>query len=261
MSQKVIVVVGMHRSGTSVVASILSKLGVHLGNNLLGASFANPKGHYEDQDFLQLNKKILWNAKGEWDSPPDNRQLLNSWSRYKDEASSIIEKKCANEIWGWKEPRTSLMLHLYSEILKTFTVMYCRRDADDVASSLRKRNHFKMSYSKALKREYDQRIENFLAKNPSFPVMRIDYSELLLDPNSVARNIADFCGFQIDEEILNKCASQVKKRDEIRLKSKRLRKNFYLSRVLTKPWKILPHSYWRFRRLVWRLLWIRKQGL
>ena len=56
---KTVVVLGMHRSGTSMIASILNKLGVSMGKVMLGKTPSNPLGHFEDKDFYNLNRKIL----------------------------------------------------------------------------------------------------------------------------------------------------------------------------------------------------------
>ena len=57
MSQ--IVVLGMHRSGTSLLSSILRRMGVNMGTNFLNEDYWNPYGYWEDKDFLWINKGIL----------------------------------------------------------------------------------------------------------------------------------------------------------------------------------------------------------
>lgn len=49
---RAIVVAGMHRSGTSLVASLCADAGVDMGARLLGPGPGNPRGHYEDLDVL-----------------------------------------------------------------------------------------------------------------------------------------------------------------------------------------------------------------
>ena len=53
---KTFVVLGMHRSATSLSAMGLSRCNVHIGDNLLGADAnSNPYGHFEDRDFIRMN--------------------------------------------------------------------------------------------------------------------------------------------------------------------------------------------------------------
>ncbi|NJK60916.1 MAG: hypothetical protein HC918_12650, partial [Oscillatoriales cyanobacterium SM2_1_8] len=54
-----LVVAGMHRSGTSLTASLLQTLGTHLGQTLVAADRHNPKGYFEDLDFVTLQRQML----------------------------------------------------------------------------------------------------------------------------------------------------------------------------------------------------------
>lgn len=57
--RRLIVVLGMHRSGTSAVTKSLELMGVGLGDNLSPAGFANPKGFWEDRVCIQINGRFL----------------------------------------------------------------------------------------------------------------------------------------------------------------------------------------------------------
>ena len=59
MNSKVLVIVGMHRSGTSVITQWLYRCGLFIGNNLVGPDTGNEQGHFEDADFLRLHQKFL----------------------------------------------------------------------------------------------------------------------------------------------------------------------------------------------------------
>lgn len=58
-TKRVIVVLGMQRSGTSTIARAVHALGVPLGNNLLPANIFNPRGYWEDQRIWRLNQQFL----------------------------------------------------------------------------------------------------------------------------------------------------------------------------------------------------------
>ena len=49
---------GMHRSGTSLTASLVAAAGVHLGDELMAAGAGNPRGHFEDLEFYHLHQRI-----------------------------------------------------------------------------------------------------------------------------------------------------------------------------------------------------------
>ncbi|HUU33183.1 MAG TPA: hypothetical protein VMW48_03915, partial [Vicinamibacterales bacterium] len=54
-----LIVLGMHRSGTSLAASLLADAGLDVGTRLLGANASNPRGHFEDEDFVELQQAVL----------------------------------------------------------------------------------------------------------------------------------------------------------------------------------------------------------
>ena len=56
---RAIVVVGMHRSGTSAVVRGLKALSVFLGRNFLDAQPENPTGYWEDKGIVELNERVL----------------------------------------------------------------------------------------------------------------------------------------------------------------------------------------------------------
>ena len=64
---KVIAITGMHRSGTSLLANLLNQAGLSLGEKLLGPMDSNPKGHFEDYDFLKFHKELLAFNRQTWD--------------------------------------------------------------------------------------------------------------------------------------------------------------------------------------------------
>ena len=67
-NKKIIMVLGMHRSGTSAIARGLQTLGVQLGTNLFSAGFDNPKGFWEDKDVLEINEQLLRQLGAAYDS-------------------------------------------------------------------------------------------------------------------------------------------------------------------------------------------------
>lgn len=123
---KPVVIAGMHRSGTSLVASYLSSLGVHMGDRLLPADSRNPRGYFEDADFVELHGRILRDctAAGEaghqdWGWTESERFDRAPLARYAGEAQALVARRAgASGIWGWKDPRTTLLLDFWDEILE-----------------------------------------------------------------------------------------------------------------------------------------------
>ena len=75
MPRQLVVILGMHRSGTSLVTKSIELLGYTLGDNLMPSGVDNPKGFWEDLDIVQFNDKLLASNQTSWDS------LLDSGSK------------------------------------------------------------------------------------------------------------------------------------------------------------------------------------
>ena len=84
-NQKTIVILGMHRSGTSMLAGILEKLGISMGKSTIEKSINNPFGYFEDYEFLDLNQRILKDASGSWKNPPLRDHILLTKEKYEKE--------------------------------------------------------------------------------------------------------------------------------------------------------------------------------
>src|SRR5437899_1224414 len=113
---QVICVLGMHRSGTSVLARVINLLGVHLGpaERLMKASPWNPRGFWEHEGIVNINDEVLSRIGGTWDCPPvftagwhESRDLDD----LRDRAWRLIAEDFAGApLWGWKDPRACLTL-------------------------------------------------------------------------------------------------------------------------------------------------------
>jgi hypothetical protein len=161
---KCFVVLGMHRSATSLIAKGLAESNVSMGSNLLIADKSNLFGHWEDMDFLNLNKAILRDAGGDWDDPPPEEKILELADTYEAEIKELINRK-KKDLWGWKDPRTTLTIKLFAPYLENPHWITCFRQPEQVAQSLLVRNNFPIEKGLALCIEYNKRLLNFLLNN------------------------------------------------------------------------------------------------
>src|SRR5690348_5945376 len=74
--RRAILIVGMHRSGTSALTRVINLHGVPLGRQLLEAAFDNEAGFWENQAVVQLHERILEHLGSSWDDP---RELPSGW--------------------------------------------------------------------------------------------------------------------------------------------------------------------------------------
>jgi len=136
INNKILIIAGMHRSGTSLVTHWLHKCGLHIGDELLGADTGNENGHFEDLDFLNSHKALL---KGRRLS--DNGFTADRFKplscEEKDKLKDIISyKNNYYRQWGWKDPRTCLFLDVYHELIPGAYYFVVLRDYQSVISSL-----------------------------------------------------------------------------------------------------------------------------
>jgi hypothetical protein len=139
-----LIITGMHRSGTSLTASFLQTLGVNVGDRLYEADRANQKGYFEDVDFLEFQRQVL-QASCNPDEPgwPDwgwtESEQLNkpNFANYQEKAQTLIANRINSQaIWGWKDPRTTLMLDFWHDLLPEACYVLVYRFPWDVADSI-----------------------------------------------------------------------------------------------------------------------------
>jgi len=184
---KTIIVLGMHKSGTSIIAGVLARLGVNMGRSVEEESkrddISNPLGHYEDWDFQKLNKEILKQADGDWKNPPLKKDILNEKDSFKEQIKDLIQKK-ESILWGWKDPRTSLTMDLFLPYLKNPYFIICHRKDEDIINSIQRRiadrGDKKMSQKeiKDLINIYKQSIKDFFNKNNDLRRLDINFEDI-----------------------------------------------------------------------------------
>ncbi|WP_254173817.1 sulfotransferase [Planktothrix pseudagardhii] len=162
--QTAFIITGMHRSGTSLTASILQSAGVHIGRNLLGADHVNIKGHFENIDFYHLHMNIL-DSQGASSAGWTLQDNLEIKEEFVDRAKELIEQNALSSVWGWKEPRTTLFLEFWAKLLPEAKFLLIYRSPWEVADSLYRRQDeiFQTQPELAIKywQHYNQKILNF----------------------------------------------------------------------------------------------------
>ncbi len=148
MNNNILIIAGMHRSGTSLVSQWLTRCGLNLGEVLLAPNIGNVEGHFEDVDFYRFHKDALDSqgfSRCGWVTEP-----LSRLTRYqKEKLKSIIAfKNRMNAQWGWKDPRTCLFLSQYREFLPNAYYLHIVRDYQSTVSSLviREFKHMEAKY-------------------------------------------------------------------------------------------------------------------
>lgn len=137
---RVLVLTGMHRSGTSLVANYLQRAGLDMGEELLPADVGNPLGYYEDVHIHDLHRELLYKAGiADGFTVTDDDVPVAVDDVFRERAREIMAVRDSKEQWGWKEPRTALFLDLWRDVLDDARFLFVVRQPLAVLDSLLRR--------------------------------------------------------------------------------------------------------------------------
>jgi hypothetical protein len=137
VNSKTLIILGMHRSGTSLVAQWLHKSGINLGENLMDGNASNQDGHFEDMDFHDLHESILNENNIPYGALKALPEKIHVSETHRNLAKKIIKERQEKfSQWGWKDPRTCLFIPLYKSLLPDAHYIVVLRDKSSVVSSL-----------------------------------------------------------------------------------------------------------------------------
>ena len=183
-----VVVLGMHRSGTSAVTRLLSLMGCSLGPQAAVAAPAhdNTAGFWERLDVRRTNDRLLGALGGSWVDclsvelgslvPSEVREF--SWS-----AEKIIGELDVLSPWVLKDPRFCITLPAWKPFVSDLITVFVHRDPVASALSLRKRNGLRLPLGLALWEHYNL---SALRACSGLPRAVIAYEQLTQDPEAAA---------------------------------------------------------------------------
>jgi hypothetical protein len=148
----------MGRSSSSFIAKALHDAGIHMGDQLMMEGPGNPKGHYEDREFVALHEKN-YPAGVHWAVAPEIPTIDT------DAFEEIINNRnYKHDYWGWKDPRTITYIDHYYDLLRDPILVCLFRDPQKVAESLHARDGFPISSGIELAKKYNKQLIKILEK-------------------------------------------------------------------------------------------------
>jgi len=172
-SSRPVIVLGMHRSGTSFLTGSLQLAGLDLGNH----STWNPhnlKGNRENGDIVAFHDAVLAARGHVWNNPPVNPVV---WSPEEQaQARNLIAAYDRTGPWGFKDPRTLLMTDAWREICPEARFVGIFRNPVAVCRSLRRRSQMTEAAAYALWEAYNRRLLDLCLSQP-FPLLCFDMPE------------------------------------------------------------------------------------
>ena len=195
-----VIVLGMHRSGTSAMARLVQELGMNVGANLLPATDGNVYGHFEDEAFIRFHDELIKRQYPkrapfcEWLPLAPAEIAYTQGDRV--EAESIWETHRMSGGTAWKDPRTSLFLDLWMETLPDARAIVCLRHPYQVHRSLLRRGEpfLHVDYGAAIAgwTIYNQRILEALAKLPKERYIVLDVETAFRESRQLTEGLAKF---------------------------------------------------------------------
>lgn len=205
MKQTCILVLGMHRSGTSALTGSLYYLGIDLGNNLLEADNANQKGYFENSKIVQINDIILSSIDSKWDDEFFNLEKLERINYEIQNIKDIIEKDFKNsELFAIKDPRLCYLFPLWEKALKELNinikVLLPYRNPIEVSNSLVKRDNFTKEKGLLLWMHYFLLAEKF---SRNYNRVFINFNDLIFSTDKVMNDISLNLGINLNNKFKN----------------------------------------------------------
>lgn len=197
---RIVLVLGCHRSGTSLIAKSLECLGVSLGTHLQPPAFDNQAGFNEDLDFQTVNASVLQAAGATWDTvgtiniarTTASGQLLRA----------LLEDRTRRyPIFGVKDPRFCRTLPFWRKVLPAeieVSCVYALRHPTEVMRSLNKRNSFSEAKGYAL--WLVNTIDALTQADPAWPKIVVDYGRMLSAPQMQIERIASALNLNVDTD-------------------------------------------------------------
>ncbi len=193
---RVVIVLGMHRSGTSVITKSLELLGVNLGDHLAPAHADNPKGYWEDLETVEINKKLLWLCKCSWHMflGDQLRELPeDALSEVRAAAIELVRSRTAQfSPWGFKDPRTARLVPFWKQVVESAgfepVFLIINRNPLSVAASLAARDQLSEVKSAYL---WSQHTIPSFRETVGYRRVIVDYDLFLSEPLQHIARIAN----------------------------------------------------------------------
>jgi lipopolysaccharide biosynthesis protein len=203
--KKIVVVLGMHRSGTSVITRGLQVLGVDLGARLLAAEQGiNDKGFWEDMDITAFDVDLLSALGHDWHSfaPVQSSEFQGPViDSFKLRAVQLMRDKLADiDVLGLKDPRMARLMPFWIDVFEhlgvTVSYVIACRNPMSVVHSLATRNSFPLEKSYLLWFEHMLLAMKYTANAQR---VFVDYDLMLREPAQQLARIARSVGLPFVE--------------------------------------------------------------
>ena len=199
-ASSLVLVLGMHRSGTSALAGLLSLAGVDFGERLIPADASvNAKGFWEHEEIVAVHDRVFSHLGRSWQDP---RPLPEGWTEqpaletFRDELAAIVRRDFSGGgVWGLKDPRLCRLLPLWRPIFEELNVAprvaMILRHPLEVAASLHRRDRIDIGRALLL---WLRHVGESARNAAPFPTVVLTYQALLDDWKTALGRVSEQLG-------------------------------------------------------------------
>jgi GT2 family glycosyltransferase len=197
----VLLITGMHRSGTSLTASLLQSAGLFIGDRLMPAGPGNEAGHFEDMEFYEFHRRAL-RATGHADDGLVKTAQIELPKPLEHEARQlVIARESLGRPWGWKDPRTVLFLDHWHRLLPHSFNLFVFRAPWEVVDSLYRRSDVVFGVNPGLALDawyhYNLIVRDFATRH-SDTTLIYELPQVITDTTGVIASIRKRCGIPLE---------------------------------------------------------------
>ncbi|MGA9275457.1 hypothetical protein [Ilumatobacter sp.] len=240
-----ILILGCHRSGTSVVAGLLHEAcGVSMGE-LLPPTDANPLGSYEAAGVVDAHRGLLLQMERDWTCPP------NDFNPAELDLTALAEQIDVHRqlpgMWAMKDPRSMFLLPAWAHLgVGSVRLVAVVRAPGDTAQSIEKRDHIRQDRAEAIVDAHLRRLGE-IADVVDLPLIR--FSSDGADVLSQTRDLAKALGLEWDAKAAESCFDVRLVRNEAPLRDTTPAYDALLDRTVNTRSKTVPSTDLRVLRL------------
>lgn len=218
-----VIVLGMHRSGTTMLSNILRQMGIYMG-------WLRGTDTDESIYFQNLNRAIYRFARAAWDEPAglahalQNQKVSQLFAQTLGTITDHVHPAYLGRYrnhkslftlpidWGFKDPRTVFTYPVWQQLFPEAKLIFIYRHGVDVANSLHTRNWKMLDTGAASLRclelmgafglweEYNEACIDILSSTDKSRTLSLCYEDLLRDPQQAIHTLREFLGSEISEE-------------------------------------------------------------